>query len=576
MDPKLFKAAMTGNLHFLESLNEDDNSNILCQVTPKKNTVLHVAAEFHQSEFVQAVTHRCPLLFQQVNSKDDTPSHVAARVGCSEIVGVFISHAQTLQDTALHCATRNGHYQSVKLLIEADPELSNLTNNADESPLYLATSKGLTSIAKLILNASPSSSSHVGPNGITALHAAVYYSKSYYQIQKLMEILLEKKPNIIRERDNLGWTPLHYAAYFRSAELVRLFLKHDSFVAYVLDNDGESALHIAAYYGEINSIEEMRQSCPDICDLTNHKGQTALHLAILGGHENVVKYILKTPGLKCLTNEPDKDGNTPLHMSIICKDYRIMHMLARDERVDIGATNKENVTAYDIFYGSNERKWGFGAERVCYLLKGYMGIQGVQQWISTSNLKQPPVDARSSSSLNTKGMDNAEKPDFEKRNTLETNLLVAMLVATVTFAAAFTMPGGYKSDGPDQGLANLTAKVAFKAFVIFDTIAFLFSVMSVYLQLSLSGKYMHQIRYMKVAALCTYISIIGMALAFVSGMHVVLAKSIGLAITAYVMVGCLMLSYAVVVFVDPTNTCLPCIRKYQIYVLHLLLQYEVI
>ena len=97
---------------------------------------------------------------------------------------------------------------------------------------------------------------------------------------------------------------------------------------------------------------------------------------------------------------------------------------------------------------------GFQTGRARYLLENYFGIQGVQQWISTSNLKQPPVDARSSSSLNTASMDNAVKLNFGKRNALETNLLVAMLVATVTFAAAFTMPGGYKSDGPDQGLAN--------------------------------------------------------------------------------------------------------------------------
>ncbi|GMY20690.1 ankyrin repeat-containing protein At2g01680 [Fagus crenata] len=457
MDPKLFKAAMTGDVHFLESLNEDDNSNFLCQVTPKKNTVLHIAAEFNQLEFVRVVTHRCPLLFQSGNSNGDTPLHVAAKVGCCEIVGYFISHAQTLQvdvesghvdeshkkkellrivnvdkDTALHCATRNGHYQSVKLLIEADPELSNLTNNAYESTLYLAASRDFRDIAELILNASPSSSSHVGPNGITALHAAVYSesrrvflghffftgSKEAFLQPKVstekefMEILLEKKPNIIRERDNLGWTALHYAACFGLAELVRQFLNHDSFVAYVLDNDGESALHIAAYYGEINSIKEMIKSCPDICDLTK-------------------------------SQRPNSSSSCSFRT--------------------------ENIRC----------QWGFGAEkRVRYLLKAYGGIQWLQQRISTSNLKQPPVDARSSSSLNTKDMDNAEKPNFEQRNTLETNLLVAMLVATVSFAAAFTMPGGYKSDGPDQGLANLTAKVAFKAFVIFDTIAFLFSVMS--------------------------------------------------------------------------------------------------
>ncbi|GMY20704.1 ankyrin repeat-containing protein At5g02620-like, partial [Fagus crenata] len=103
-------------------------------------------------------------------------------------------------------------------------------------------------------------------------------------------------------------------------------------------------------------------------------------------------------------------------------------------------------------------------------------------------------------------MDNAEKLDFGKRNALETNLLVAMLVATVTFAAAFTMPGGYKSDGPDQGLANLTAKVA----------------------LDTSQSYNAQIRYMNVGGICTSFAITGTELAFVFGMHVVLAKSIGM------------------------------------------------
>lgn len=77
-------------------------------------------------------------------------------------------------DNSLHCAVRNGHLQVAKLLVEADLELSDRVNNAEESPLYIATAKEFADIADLILSTS-SSSLHGGTNGMTALHAALYY-----------------------------------------------------------------------------------------------------------------------------------------------------------------------------------------------------------------------------------------------------------------------------------------------------------------------------------------------------------------------------------------------------------------
>lgn len=56
----------------------------------------------------------------------------------------------------------------------------------------------------------------------------------------------------------------------------------------------------------------------------------------------------------------------------------------------------------------------------------------------------------------------------EKINTL---LLVSTLVATVTFAAGFTMPGGYNNSDPSQGMATLLRHHTFQIFVFCDTIA---------------------------------------------------------------------------------------------------------
>jgi hypothetical protein len=49
--------------------------------------------------------------------------------------------------------------------------------------------------------------------------------------------------------------------------------------------------------------------------------------------------------------------------------------------------------------------------------------------------------------------------------------LVAILLATITFAAAFTLPGGYNSDAGSQGFPIMARKAAFQAFLISDTLA---------------------------------------------------------------------------------------------------------
>ncbi|KAG5607895.1 hypothetical protein H5410_029387 [Solanum commersonii] len=62
------------------------------------------------------------------------------------------------------------------------------------------------------------------------------------------------------------------------------------------------------------------------------------------------------------------------------------------------------------------------------------------------------------------------------------HLVVATLLVTVTFAAGFTLPGGFESDkdSHDKGMAILTKKSAFCAFVVTDAIAFVCSAGAVF------------------------------------------------------------------------------------------------
>ncbi|XVF28696.1 hypothetical protein REPUB_Repub15cG0052100 [Reevesia pubescens] len=111
----------------------------------------------------------------------------------------------------------------------------------------------------------------------------------------------------------------------------------------------------------------------------------------------------------------------------------------------------------------------------------------------------------------------------------DTQLVVATLIATVTFAAAIAFPGGYKSDnGPDQGTPFLIRDVAFKAFVITNALAFSFSLAAVGVHFEESLYFSSTVfestgRYISCALLA-------LVIAFSTGTYAVLEHSRGLAI----------------------------------------------
>ena len=209
MDDSVYEAASKGDIEALKKIPE---SEFHAQLSPKHNTILHIASEFGKIECVNWILDlpSSSSLLRRPNLNEDTPLHLAAREGHLKVVEALINAARepTLdietgpgphkvmlrmenkgKDTALHEAVRYWHYGVMELLIEEDPDFIYGANDSGITPLYMAVEGGFAHYVKLIIEKSSTSPSYNGLKGRTALHAAVICNDIGSMLTTLMIML---------------------------------------------------------------------------------------------------------------------------------------------------------------------------------------------------------------------------------------------------------------------------------------------------------------------------------------------------------------------------------------------------
>ncbi|GAB2279546.1 hypothetical protein Dimus_014189 [Dionaea muscipula] len=262
--------------------------------------------------------------------------------------------------------------------------------------------------------------------------------------------------------DEEGRTPLAYAAFIGHLDSVRYFL--DKFSDYVYEADcttyegdhldGSFPIHRAAQGGHVLVMKEFLYRFPNMRNLLNNQGHSILHMASKSGKADMVSYLLKMQDTDRLINLRDKDGHTPLHLAVLGGHAKVVSIFTWDERVNLSLQNKLGMTALDVaesFEGTIPRF----EQRLALLALRYANAPLARRQRPKPN-PMPPI------------LDNYK----DRVNTL---LLVSTLIATVTFAAGFTVPGGYSS----SGLAIFADKPTFQAFMITNTIALYSSILAV-------------------------------------------------------------------------------------------------
>ncbi|QHO39271.1 uncharacterized protein DS421_4g127660 [Arachis hypogaea] len=134
--------------------------------------------------------------------------------------------------------------------------------------------------------------------------------------------------------------------------------------------------------------------------------------------------------------------------------------------------------------------------------------------------------------LKSKNMGPRAKLTFTKE-ARESHLIVATLIATVTFAATFTLPGGTVVDGELKGTPIFRDKASFKAFFVSNTIAMVMATSAAFIHLFSplnKAKYLDYY-FSETAFSFTLIAIAAMIVAFGTGTYVILgSSSIGISI----------------------------------------------
>lgn len=511
------------------------------------NNVLHVVASSGDGdEFLESargIYCKAMHLLDERNKKGDTPFHCAARAGMLKMVTQLICLAKAegggdrvkaalrkqneQGETALHAALRLSDKEAVLAMVHelrvADPELARFPLASGTSPLYLAVSLGREDIAERLHEQDPGLS-YSGPNGQNVLHVAVLRSTS------MTKNLLKWNNQLSKQGEQTnGSTPLHFAASCGFPETAKCLLEAEESLAYQCDNKGSFPIHEAVKEKQVRVVCTLLKICPDSAQLRDAKGKTFLHVAAKQGYAKLFPPVLQVllqekQMFASIMNMQDDDGNTGLHLAVEAGILETVCLLLWDKEVMLNLSNNKRKTALDLSQRMLTPGVIFGLGRrvtIHKLLVHADARYGVHSKTRIPELNEKKEEKRISDSTQTIGV-------------------VSALLVTISFAVAFTIPGGYRTDDDPKvdnikgGMPVLVTSHSLQAFIIANNLALLCSAMAT-ISLMYAGVTTVDIS-MRMKAFVMSIFFLNssartLAAAFALGMYATLVPAAGAAVT---------------------------------------------
>ncbi|RWW31326.1 hypothetical protein GW17_00004045 [Ensete ventricosum] len=465
-------------------------------------------------------------------------------------------------DTELHLAAQRGDLAAVRQIlgqIEAqvtetaaggavfDTEVAeilaavvNEVNEVAETPLFIAADKGFLDIVVELLKYSDQDSlCRKNRSGFDALHMAAREGHQGEQrfprlLAVSITVLLDHDPTLIKTFGQSNATPLISAAIRGHTEVVNLLLERDASLIELSKTNGKNALHFAARQGHVEVVTALLEKDPQLARRTDKKGQTALHMAVKGTSCEIVNALVDAdPAIVML---PDRAGNTALHVATRKKRAEVflisdcLKVLLHLRDTNVNALTRDHKTALDVAESlplseesSEIKEWlsHYDAVRANELnqprdelrktvteIKKDVHTQLEQTRKTNKNVYGIAKELRK---LHREGINNATN----------SVTVVAVLFATVAFAAIFTVPGGTE----DNGTAIVVRSGSFKIFFIFNAFALFTSLAVVVVQITLvRGETKAERRVVEVINKLMWLASVCTTVSFIASSYIVLGR----------------------------------------------------
>ncbi|KAL1223220.1 Ankyrin repeat-containing protein ITN1 [Cardamine amara subsp. amara] len=477
----------------------------------------------------------------------------AARLIIDQDDGIIRAAITRNKETTLHIAVAAKHKRFVKnLLTRMEKDDLKLRNQSNNTALCFAAASGIKDIAKMMVDMNPELPLIEGNNELIPLHMAalfghrdmVMYLYSHTDLKRLSDMqridlfhaiisadifdialrmleeyqilatscngaletglhLLARKPSVIGHRKTLNFFQwlgnLVFEGMFHEAKMRSLAHKlvEDIWNLVIQKSDEEVSnllrrptrlLFDAASCGNVEFLVILIRSYPDLIWKVDRRNRSLFHIAAINRHETIFNIIYELGAIKDLiaSYREEATNNT------------LLHLVAR-----LPPHDRLNIVSGAALQMQREILW----------------FKAVKKIVPRSYIKSKNKEGEVAQELFTNAHKELRK-EGEKwmKDTATSCMLVATLIATVVFAAAFTVPGGNKEK---SGLPIFQQKKWFNIFILSDAVALCSSSTSIVIFLSiLTSRYAEDDFLVSLPSrlmfgfLALFVSLIAMVLAF--------------------------------------------------------------